>query len=871
MNAHPDDLAVALRNARELAGRGQLREAESLCEEILRRHPGDSQALLLQGVIELQTGRARAAAASIAAALQRDRSQAVAHALLGDALLELNEPRAALESYEAALRLDPKLEALHFGRANALLDLRRAGEALAGYDQFLRGEPRHAEAWFSRGNALLELRRHDLAVDSYDRAIQARPAYAAAFNNRGSALLSLQRPEQALASFQAAASIDPRCAEAFNHSGSALRVLRRAAEALQAIDRAIELRADFAEAHCNRGHALRDLRCAHEALVSYDRAIELRPDLAAAACGRGDALLDLCRPAQALAAHEQAIRLRPDDADAHNSRGNSLRSLGRSAEALACYEEALRLDPNHAVAHFNRGALLMEFDRRSGEALGSLDRALQCKSNLAPALRMRGDLLLALGRPESAAAAFADLLGVDADFDYAAGALLHAKQQCADWSITIPSAGRERVELGVLDGKRIDSPFSFLAVSDCTAAQRQCARTYVADRCASIAPLGSNGRFRHERIRLGYLSADFRAHAVSYLLAGVFELHDRERFETIAISLRPEEASPTGQRVKAAFGTFVDVSGQTDLQAAQLMRTMEIDIAVDLTGFTHGCRPRLLAYRPAPIQVNYLGFPGTAGAPYMDYILADAFVIPPDRQSLYDEQVVYLPDCFQPNDAGRAVSGWSPTRAESGLPEHAFVFCCFNNTYKINAALFDVWMRILDRAPASVLWLLGATDPIRANLRREALTRAVDPQRLVFATRRPYAEHLARLRLADLFLDTMPFNGGTTVSDALWAGVPVLTRVGEALAARMAGSLLRTVGLPELIAQTTAQYESMAVDFARRPPMLQRLRERLNEQGRGSALFDTSRMRRHLESAYEQMWLRHAQGEQPASFAVGCR
>jgi len=871
MNTNTDavgrGLQAAFHNARDLAEKGNLPRAEHLCVEILRSQSDHAEALLLLGVIELQTGRWARAVASIRASVQKNPSQPVALVLLGDALSELPEPQEALRSYEAALRLQPNLPPAHYGRGNALLDLQRPMDAIASYDQALRLQPDHAEAWFNRGNACLRLARYDAAIGSYDRAVQARPGYAAAFNNRGSALLSLKRNDQALASFQAAVAADNVFADAWNNCGSALRELRRPKEALDAIDRALQLRPNYPEAHCNRGSALRELKRSLDAIASYDRAVQLRPDCVEAYRGRGDALLDLRRPEEALAAHDSAVRLRPASADAQNGRGNSLVALRRFAEAMACYDEALRLNPGHAVAHLNRGALLMQWNRRVPEALESFDRALQLDPHFQAALRMRGEAL-ALKQPDSAARSFAELLILDPAADFAAGALFHALQNCADWSASAAAAHPENIRQAVLAGKRADSPFSFLAVTDSAAAQLQCARTYVGHCCSPAGPLWSGERYGHERIRVAYVSGDFRSHAVSYLLAGVFERHDPRRFETIAVSLRAAEPSAFGQRIKAAFSQFIDVSARSDREIAELLKTLEIDIAVDLTGYTQGFRPQIFAFRPAPIQVSYLGYPGTTGAPWMDYVLADSFVIPPDKQQHYSERVVYLPDCFQANDDRRAISDRVSTRTEAGLPENAFVFCCFNNIYKINPRMFGLWMRLLDRTPASVLWLLGSSELVCSNLRREAAQLGVDPGRLVFAAREPYAAHLARLKLADLFLDTSPFNGGTTVSDALWAGLPVITCAGDAFAARMAGSLLRAVGLPDLVTRAVEGYESKALDLALRPRELQALRLRLTEKRDVAPLFDTDRFRRHLESAYEQMWRRHELGEGLASFSV---
>jgi predicted O-linked N-acetylglucosamine transferase (SPINDLY family) len=475
--------------------------------------------------------------------------------------------------------------------------------------------------------------------------------------------------------------------------------------------------------------------------------------------------------------------------------------------------------------------------------------------------------LRVLLRYEEAAQEYAKALRVAPDYPLARGSMFDSRVQCCDWREFERDA--ESIVNAVEAGKLCVTPFVFLAVSGSTRAQLRCAQTYVEARYpAASAVVFKGDGYAHGRIRVAYLSGDLRQHAVSYLMAGTLEQHDRSRFETIAISFRPEDAGEIGKRVRNAFDRFVDVSAKSDLEVAQLMRELEIDIAIDLMGITGDNRTGIFAHRPAPVQVSYLGFPGTMGAPYIDYVLADNYVIPAEHRAGYAEQVVHLPDSFQANDATREIAEKTPTRGEAGLPERGFVFCCFNNSYKITPRLFDVWMRLLLSVDGSVLWLLGDRASVASNLRREAAARGVDPGRLVFAPRLSYAEHLARYRLAGLFLDTLPFNAGTTASDALWAGLPVLTCSGEAYAARMAGSLLHAVGLPELVTHTPDDYEALALKLATDAGLLAGIRAKLAENRTTHPLFDTERFTRHLESAYTTMWERHQRGEPPASFAV---
>ncbi|HMH18234.1 MAG TPA: hypothetical protein VK572_08810, partial [Burkholderiales bacterium] len=421
----------------------------------------------------------------------------------------------------------------------------------------------------------------------------------------------------------------------------------------------------------------------------------------------------------------------------------------------------------------------------------------------------------------------------------------------------------------VREGRSIVDPFAFLVACQELDEQKLCAEHYLADALPEGLPVPyRSGRVRHDKIRVAYLSSDFHEHATAQLAAGLFELHDRSRFETIGVSFSPDDGSEMRKRVSGSFGRFSDVRAMSDAEVAHLLRELEVDIAVDLKGYTKGSRPGILAHRSAPIQVSYLGYPGTMGAGFIDYILADEFILPPQHQGFYTEKAVYLPGSYQVNDSKKRIAERAPTRAEAGLPQEGFVFCCFNISYKIQPPMFDIWMRLLCLAPGSVLWLLRDNALAEENLRKEARARGVEPHRLVFASRMKLDEHLARHRLADLFLDTLPYNAHTTASDALWAGLPVLTCAGGAFAGRVAGSLLHAVGLPELVTQSLEEYEALALTLASEPPRLGEIRRKLERNRATAPLFDTDRFRRHLESAYTTMWDIWQRGEQPRAFAV---
>jgi len=596
------------------------------------------------------------------------------------------------------------------------------------------------------------------------------------------------------------------------------------------------------------------------------KAIIINPNHAGAFVNLGDALGNLKRYEEALTNYERALKIRPDFAEAHNNCGATFEDMYRYEDALACYERALKIKPDFAEAYNNKGNALRGLYRLE-EALGAYERAIQLKPDYADAFNNHGNALMVLNRHEQASKSFARLINLNPDFDYALGNMFHAQLHCCKWTHYRQYA--DKISCSINKGKRADLPFSFLTISHSPADQLKCASIRIADKYpVSPTPLWTGQRYKHNKIRVAYVSADFREHATSHLMVGLFEKHNRDQFETIAISLSPEDKSRTGQRIKAAFDQFIDVNRKNDYEIAKLIRELEVDIAVDLLGFTQGNRTAVFAHRPAPIQVNYLGYPGTMGTEYIDYILADRHIIPPDHQAFYTEKVIYLPDTYQVNDSKRVIAERTPSREEAMLPELGFVFCCFNTNYKISPEVFDIWMSLLNKVEGSVLWLMGCSAAARLNLKRETEQRGVSAKRIVFAPRMNHDEHLARQRLADLFLDTLPYNAHTTASDALWAGLPVLTCTGNTFAGRVAGSLLSAVGLPELITSSLEEYENMALNLAKTPNMLLDIKTKLSQNRNNHPLFDTSRFCRHVESAYITMWQRYQSGEPPTSFAI---
>jgi protein O-GlcNAc transferase len=677
----------------------------------------------------------------------------------------------------------------------------------------------------------------------------------------------LGRRDEALQNYNRALALRPNHAPTLYNRGVTLQRLRRWQEALQSYDRAVSIRPDFVVALVNRGSILRDLKRYEEALKSYDAALAVKPGTAELYYNRGNVLRDLRRGRDALECYDKALAIKPDYAAAHSNRGLALWDLRRYQEAVQSYEAAIAIDPGFADAHANRGLALWDL-KRYEDALTSFDAALSIEPDHAEMLHNRGVVLLILNRHLAAIQDFVRAQAIDPHFKYLRGLLLHTKMQCGDWDSFAHQS--QQLMIDVRAAQPVSGPLALLGVSASARDQLTCAQTWVRDKCPpSTTSLFRGESYTHDRIRVAYLSGDFHDHPVSRLMSGVFDRHDPARFETIAVSFGPERDGAMRQQLKGAFRRFIDAHHESDRQIVDQLRDLKVDIAVDLMGFTRDARTSILAMRPAPVQVNYLGYPGTMGAPYIDYIIADRFVIPEVEQRFYTENVVYLPDCFQANGSKPHDVATKATRSAAGLPETGFVFCSFNKSYKITPMMFDSWMRLLRAIEGSVLWLFGLNAVLERNLRHEAQRRGVAADRLIFAPRVPYPEYLARFALADLFLDTFPFNGGSTASDALWAGLPLVTVCGEALASRMAGSLLHAVGLPELVTDSLANYETLALRLAEDRALLGTIKAKLTQNRTTHPLFDTDRFRRHLEAAYIAMWQRCRRRELPETFAVG--
>jgi predicted O-linked N-acetylglucosamine transferase (SPINDLY family) len=641
----------------------------------------------------------------------------------------------------------------------------------------------------------------------------------------------------ALQHFSRTATLNPRSVEAHVNVGRVLGLLARQEEALASYDKALAIDPNFLLALNNRGGTLRALGRLDEALLSYGKALAIRPDYPDALYNRGNVLTTLERHDEALESYDRALALRCDDAKVLIARGNALMALHRFADALASFERALAVRPRDAMSLYNRGNVL-SFLRRYDEAATSYRQALE----------------------------------IEPDHRYAFSGLADCAAFTCDWRDHARLSAE--VAARVRDRRSIIHPFTFLAYCDEPALQLACAQSFVDDTFPSPPPGACPiAHMRRDRIRVAYVSADFRNHAMSHLMSRLLELHDRRRFEVHGVSLGQDDNSPIRQRVAKAVDRFHDAAGRNDGDVAALIRSLDIDIAVDLTGHTKGNRIGIFARRAAPLQVSYLGFPGTGGTRFIDYMIADDIVVPPGADVHYSERVIRLPGCYWVDNRERAIPDTSPASRQEGrrkaaLPESGVVLCSFNNNYKITPAVFDVWMRLLRAVDGSVLWLLRDNATVEQNLQREAVVRGIDASRLVFRERLPLPEHLASHQLADLFLDTVPVNAHTTAGDALWTGLPVVTCLGGAFAGRVAASLLQAAGVPELVTRDLAGYEALALKLATDPDLRHGLRAKLEDGRQQCPLFDTDRFRRSLEAALMTMWDIRQRGEAPQSFDV---
>ena len=696
---------------------------------------------------------------------------------------------------------------------------------------FLRIIPKYFDAIHLLAVVSASQGKYEESITYYKRALELNKKDPSVLNNLGSSLNALGKNSEALLAFKGSLKIDPAIPEFWYNVGNTLCDLERYEEAVIYYERSLEINPEYYQALNNFGLALFKLNRHSESLTYFDRAYLLNEYFLDCLINKGEALKELKRYEESLACNQRVLTMNPEYVEAWSNQGLVLNELKRYDEAMAHYDKALSLKPDYHEAWSNKGVTLSEL-KRYDETMAHYDKALSLKP----------------------------------DIDWAFGDLRYTKMKICSWSGLAESL--RDISKKVVANEKVAQPFPLLALNDDTLLHKKSSEIYIQSRYPFNPTLELIRKHAiNEKIRIGYFSTDFKNHPVALLIAELFETHDRNRFEIYAFSLENATDEMRG-RLVMAFDRFIDAESMSDVEIAQASRGLSIDIAVDLTGFTQNSRTGIFAHRAAPIQVNYLGYPGTMGADYLDYIIADKTLISPEVESCYSEKVIYLPNSYQVNDRKRIISDKQFTRQELGLSEHGFVFCCFNNNYKILPATFEGWMRILKAVEGSVLWLFQDNSWAVENLKKEAEKQGIPADRLVFAERLPLPEHLARHRQADLFLDTFPCNAHTTTSDALWAGLPVLTLMGESFASRVAASLLNAIGLPELITFTQKEYEALAIELATNPKILVDIKLKLARNRLNAPLFDTPLFTKNLEAAYIKMMEQYQADLQPDHIAI---
>jgi predicted O-linked N-acetylglucosamine transferase (SPINDLY family) len=844
-----------LRAAFQRFQRQDLAEAERLCGEVLGETPRHPDALHLLGVVRLAGGNAGDAVSLIKQALEGRAQDAAMLENLGVAHLALRNFAAAEALFRETLALGASHGVLYMRLGIALASQGKLSDAEAALREAARRAPRIPDVHLNLGNTLAERGELDGAMAAYDRMLKLQPDHPLAHFNLGNLHRMQGRLDAAAAAYERVLAIEPGNADAHTNLGLVHEQRQRLDEAAACYRQALALQPDHVHALSNLGNTLRQQGRLEEAAECCGKALAIRPNFTDALINLGSVRAAQGRLGDAQALFERALRIEPRLADAHRNLGLLFSGQGRTREAIASFQRALEHEPAREGSHLLLGGTYLDAGDL-GAAAACFRKALEIRPDPAAAFYLAETAKLG-GRLDEAAAGYGRALELDPGHTQALNGLIHAQQHMCDWAGLESRWQRLQEALSAPDGRV--SPFSLLSLPSTPAQQLACASAWARRNfepaAAARSDLGfdfSQRRVR-DRLRIGYLGWGLHGHATGNWAVQLFELHDRARFEVFAYSYGPDDASDIRARIRSACEHFVPMAQDSHPAAARRIYNDGIDVLVDLTGYSLGMRPQILALRPAPVQVNWF-YAGTMGTRCMDYFIADPFVVPAELERHFTERIARLPDCYMITDRKRPIADPGPSRADCGLPDGATVFCCFNQAYKILPDVFASWMRILKAAPGSVLWLLEANRWAAENLRRAAAEQGVAAERIVFAPHRPMAEHLARYRLADLALDTFPYTSHTTAADALWAGCPLVTRVGDTFASRVAGSVLVTAGLRDLVTDNARDFERLAIELAATPGRLAAFRRRVQEGRDTCPLFDTPRFVKNLENAYEMMF-----------------
>jgi protein O-GlcNAc transferase len=696
------------------------------------------------------------------------------------------------------------------------LALQNAGELDAAQTLFstvLKTEPKNAVALYSLAAIESGRKNFDAALKYIQPVTVSQPNFAQAHLAKSVILFNLGKYDDALKAVQRAIHLEPSLPNAKEHLETV-----KVGQGIKAHPGAAMATSDIpidpkVHALTQQGIALQGEAKHAEALDVFKKALQINSKDFASLYSLGISLGATGKKMEALESFTLAAEAAPHLALAHFAKAQSYADIGLADDAVICFDKAIEVDPSYTQAYTNKAALLQAIDRHH-DALLTLVACVEIDPDNFTAFEGQGQLLGQFKQYELSVNAFKRALQINPTYNYGEGHLMHARLSCCDW--TDFEESKERIFEGIRAGKKACGAMTIMSLTDDAALAHQCIEIYAKDKYGDpLFKLWNGEKYAHRRKRVAFISGDFRTHPVGYLLIEMIENFDKEKFELTGVFTGTPDGSDLWKRYRCAFDHYLDAKNIPSLELAKLLRAMEIDIAIDLSGHTEGTKLDVLSHRPAPVQMTYLGFPGTLGLPFIDYLIADPRIIPPESQEHYREKILYLPHCYLPRDTSVAPSPETPKRSDFGLPEQGFVFCSFNHEYKINPPMFKIWMDLLKEVPGSVLWLMKLNEAAQTNLTEEAIRHGVDPARLVYATRVPRVEdHLARYRLAGLFLDTFPYNGHTTAGDALSAGLPVVTLCGNSFASRVAGSLMHDIGVNDLVSDNLQQYHDKALMFA---------------------------------------------------------
>ena len=845
----------------DLFSSGKILEAVDSINTTLNNYPEEPILFNILGACYAELGDSSKAIKNYESAIGLDKNYAKAYYNLAGTLHETKQYDEAIEAYKKAINIEPENKEALNNLGNTLRELQKPQEAIEFFQRAIDINPNYTESLYGLALSNQDLGLSDEAIKIYEKVLILKPNFYELHNNIAIIFQNLDRIDSAIHHLNEAILINPNFTEAHHNLGSVFREQGEFSKAYNCFELALNIDPSYFEAYRSLGNLQMEMGELESSINSYKKVLEIKPDYIEVLNNLGSVYKDISDFDASLDAFEKALDINPNYLEVLNNLGLTFIELGRYDEAIETYERAIDINPNYSYSFNNLGITLNRIHKYE-QAENCFIQAIRINPNYFDANLNYGNLLFQMDRYAEAIHYYEISLGIrPSESLYIFGDIFHANMQICNWEDW--SKNTSLLKNKISNEKKVIGPFALTALVDNPMLIRKATEKYIKDKYPKSKFLPNiTNHPKHKKIRIGYFSADFREHPVSALTVELYERHSREEFEVYAFSFGPDTNDPVNLRIKSGVDYFYDIRSMHDKDAVSLVRSFEIDIAVDLGGFTQDARTEIFAHSVAPIQLSYIGYLGTMGAEYYDYLIADSIIIPEESQKNYTEKIVYLPT-YQVNDSSQYDSVSSLARKDYGLPEEGFVFCCFNKTYKYNPKCFDAWARILKKVKNSVLLIYADEVLAKANLKNEISQRGIDPDRLIFGKHLSKPEYLGRYKVADLFLDTNPYNAGATSSDALRMGLPVLTYPGKSFSSRMGSSLLNAVNMPELVASSEKEYELMAIELANNPIKLKTIKDKLLKNLSEADLYNSNQFTKNIESAFKLMYDRYHKGIDP--------